>query len=145
MGMLKNELQKTTQRVDGTRRVQTLFKGPSLTKQADAKDADINNIMAKYERTGMLPIVQGVPTYADFSNVASFQEAQNLIIEAAQAFEQLPAKVRKHFDNDPGAFLGAFEDPSRREELEGLGLVEKRAEGALNAPSATPAAEAPKI
>lgn len=79
--------------------------GETVTHQSFKAECDINNIMAKYVRTG---VVEHINThsaqYADVSAV-DFLEAMTKVSEAQDMFDDLPAKVRKAFDNDPAAFL----------------------------------------
>ena len=71
--------------------------GPSETKQAFAADADINNIMSKYSQTGLLTdpfkIPNTSPQFGDFTGVSDFLTAQNAILEAQAAFNDLPPNV----------------------------------------------------
>ena len=77
--------------------------------------------------TGVLgdPLAVGSvePQYGDFTTVADFHAAQNIIAEATQSFDLLPAALRKRFDNDPAKLLEFLEDDSNREEAIKLGLV----------------------
>ena len=67
-------------------------------------------------------MANGTPSYGDFSSVLEFQQAQNILIEAQDAFDALPASLRKRFDNDPAVMLEFIENPDNREEAEKLGL-----------------------
>jgi len=110
--------------------------GISKTKQADAIETDINKIVGKFIAHGTLPIAGTVPTYGDFSTFTTYHDALNLVMQAQNDFDDLPATVRKHVDNDPGKFLDLVHDPTRRAELEELGLVDEQAPPA--APPADP-------
>lgn len=104
------------------------FTEPSLTKQSMAAECDINVIMAKYQRTGVVPqLVNGV--YEDVSNVTSYHDAMQTILDAQDMFMQLPAVVRKAFDNDPAMLLAAVEDPESHDMLRELGLLNGDPEG----------------
>jgi phage internal scaffolding protein len=48
------------------------------------------------------------------------------IMEAQNRFMELPAKVRKEFDNDPGAFLAFLENPNNYDRAIELGLIERQ-------------------
>ena len=107
------------------RSVKTVPKGESLTRQSEAKAADINYIVGKAVKTGFLPVVSRdhipqVPT------ASSFHEAMNLITETKQKFEALPSDVRQTFDNDPGKLLDAInsEDEAVQQNLIDLGIKE---------------------
>lgn len=95
-----------------------------VTKQADMKDADINAIFKRFEKTGQLPnMIAKVPTYGDFSNVPDYQEALQIVAHAREQFENLDVTVRNKFDNDPSKFLGFATDPKNMDELEKMGLL----------------------
>lgn len=97
---------------------------PSLTKQSFKDETDINFIIRKYHKTGIVEHVrrhQG--RYGDFTNI-DFHEAMNAVAEARSMFESLPANVRKEFDNDPGVFLSFAEDPANLDRMVELGLAE---------------------
>lgn len=84
------------------------FTDPSATLQSFKDDADINCIIARYENTGVLVDpsvpVSRTPTYGDFSDLPTYQEAQNVIVAANNAFYSLSSKIRERFGNDPAAF-----------------------------------------
>ena len=110
---------------------------PSLAQQHFEEEANINNIIARYESTGVLgdPFNPGTtqPMYGDFSSVVDFHTAQNIISHSMQAFEQLPATVRKRFNNDPAQLLEFLEKEENRGEAIKLGLVQEH-----NDPNPTP-------
>ena len=86
-------------------------------------ETDIKNILAKYGRSGMLPIMQNQPLYGDFSNVPDYQEAQEIIRKANEQFSLLSSDVRKKFDNDPEKFLAFCTNDANIEEMYELGLA----------------------
>lgn len=115
----------------------------SRTKQAFAGETDINAIMRKYRATGQLPVINGrpEPRFGDFTNGADFMAAQLSVARARTLFEELPAKVRDHCDNDPAELLDLVFDPERREECVSLGLVSEAPQPEVPAEGeATPAA-----
>lgn len=100
------------------------FKNPSLTRQADKDSCDVNRILARYAKDGVLSHVNNHPgTYADVAEigVADYHEALNRVISAGQAFDALPSAVREFYKNDPALFLAAVEngtlDPSLYKDL----------------------------
>lgn len=98
---------------------------PGLTDPSHKQSCDIGTILAKYSRTGELPIVthMGTPRYGDFSDVVDYQSALMKVQEAEDAFMDLPAKVRSRFENDPGQFLEFMADKKNEEEARSLGLL----------------------
>lgn len=87
-------------------------------------ESDINTIVARYRKTGVLgdEARRAAAQYGDFSAVPTFAEMQEKVIAANALFAALPAVVRKQFDNDPGAFLRASETAEGRELMVKLGL-----------------------
>lgn len=99
---------------------------PSRTKQEFAKDADINNIVKKFIKTGQLPptaLAQQKQAYADYSEIGSFHESFNQILGAREMFQQLPVEIRNRFQNDPGQLLDFVADPANETEARELGLL----------------------
>jgi len=98
-------------------------------KQAFKKESDINVLMERYEKTGLLPQRNGKPAiYGDVSGVTDYLSSIQRVQAAHEAFDSLPAKIRKHFKNDPAALLSALEDESRKHELIELGVLQSSTE-----------------
>lgn len=93
------------------------------TQQSDALDTDINVIMERYGKSGQFPQLIEPGKYGDFSEVVDFRAAQDIIHQANEAFAQVPAKIRKKFDNDPNAFFEFVNDPENLDEMRKLGLA----------------------
>ena len=97
----------------------------SRTRQSFRDETDINTIMAKYARTGLLEHVnehQG--QYGDFTKVPEdYHDACNQVLAAEQMFQTIPAGIRARFNNDPGAFLDFADDPANEDEMRSLGLL----------------------
>ena len=117
---------------------------PSLTRQEFADECDINGIMAKYEKTGMLPVNGAQPSYVDFTAVPSdLQEAMRVMMDAETAFMSLPANVRKEFDNDALRFVEFAQDGDNLEQLREWGLAEP--EKAPDAPMRVEVVNPPEV
>jgi len=106
------------------------------TKQADKDSCDINQILAKYAKTGLVPGNSKLPRYGDFSSAVSYQESLNLVMEAQELFSQMPAKARAFFENDPAKFLAFVEDPKNGPKLIELGLATAKPDLATTPPPA---------
>lgn len=109
---------------DAHDRVQIQFTEPSLTKQAMGAETDINNIMRKYEKDGIITHLskyQG--QYGDFSQVVDYHSALNTMIDAENAFGSLPSRIRGEFSNDPGKFLEFVHDPKNHDRMVDMGLA----------------------
>lgn len=94
------------------------------TKQAFKDECDINVIMRRYVKTGVVSHGVLEPGSYGFAPSFSFHDAMNSIRAAEEAFADLPAAVRKRFRNDPGEFLEFAENPENLEEMRKLGLAE---------------------
>jgi len=114
--------------------------GPSLTRQDQADECDVNKIMERFEATGYLPSVTGrEPIYADFTSVPNnMMDAMAQMHLATDAFMTLPAVVRREFDNDPAMFVDFASDPSNLDQLREWGLAKPSPK-----PAPVPVPEAP--
>jgi len=100
------------------------FAGASRTKQSFAKECDINNIMKRYEKDGVVNHFNRYGgMYGDFTGVPEYREAVERVMRADAMFMSLPASIRTRFENDPGAFVKFVEDPANKDELTKMGLV----------------------
>ncbi|AXH76366.1 MAG: internal scaffolding protein [Microviridae sp.] len=98
--------------------------GPSLTRQEFTEECDINAIMKKYEATGVMPQPGREPIYWDADAVPSnLQDAANAMIYANGLFMQLPAAVRKEFDNDAVKFVDFASNAENGPKLKEWGLT----------------------
>jgi len=91
---------------------------PLITDQSGGKDADINNIMARYVKTKQLPNIQNkVAQFIDNTMVPSLEDAHNLLQQAKELFYSLPSSVRKIINNDPKKLPELLNDPDHTELL----------------------------
>jgi len=95
----------------------------SLTQQQFAEEADINTIVNRFLKTGVLPTPNTFPQYVDFEGVFDYQSAMNLVRSADESFMRMDAKVRSRFNNSPQEFLEFFANPANSEEAIRLGLA----------------------
>jgi len=122
--------------------------GVSNTRQEFRDECDINVLMKKYEKSGLLPTNAGSPQYGDFGNLPDFMEAQNTIAKANEAFALLPASVRLRFGNDPAEFVDFASDPDNLSDMRRWGLAPPASDEAVlgaagGAPGGQPPAPAP--
>lgn len=114
-----------TRRANGSMRVLTQNTKPSRTNQSFKEQSDVNNIMRQYQKTGELPLSKKIGQYLDGTTVPEYQQAIQTVMDANSAFEQLPAKLRDRFNNDPAKLLAFVQDPSNRDEAVFLGILSK--------------------
>ncbi len=99
-----------------------------LTKQSFKNDADINTIMKKYVKTGMLSpegLANRQAVFADVSEIGDFQQCQNRVLAAKAAFMTLSPEIRTRFNNNPGELLDFCADADNLEEAIDLGIIPK--------------------
>lgn len=108
----------------------SFVKGSSKTKQSFTNECDINKIMAKANKTGMLVDVGAINSrmavFADVSSIGDYREVVTKIAAANAAFENLPGEVKQRFGNDPAALLLFLQDENNLAEAVTLGLVDKK-------------------
>lgn len=116
------------------------FVEPSMCQQQFADECDLNNIVdhnlrfkdpafvTKLMLSGKMSDKQ--PIYGDFTQVKDYQTSLNIVNEAREQFDALPAKVRDRFENDPAKMLAfcnaAVTDDSIYNEGVTLGLFEQK-------------------
>lgn len=106
---------------------------PSKTQQAPKDDCDVNKILKKYEKTGMvLHQNHSQGSYGDFTNYGDFRSGLEIITNAQNAFDALPSKIRKKFGNNPALLLEFIQDPSNIDEAIKLGLAKKPVPAPIN-------------
>lgn len=103
------------------------FSTKGRTKQSFKSECDINNIMSRFLKTGVLDFVQkNEARYADVTGI-EYQTGMFKVAQAKTMFHELPAQTRSFFDNDPGLFLDFVQNPKNRAECEEMGLVRPQA------------------
>ncbi len=127
-----------------TERVQITCGGNGRTHQSMADECDINRIMARFEKDGVLTHVAKFDgKYGDFTGAMDYHSAYNQVILAGEMFMSLPASIRDVFDNDPGMFLAFAEDPDNEDEMREMGLLPPAApEEAATEPETAPSTPA---
>lgn len=122
-------------RYKGRKSVPFKTTGKPRTHQSFKQECDINNIMKKYMKNGVLPeLIKRDPRYGDFSNVPDYQTSLETVQMAHDQFNALSAKVRERFNNDPANFLAFVHDDKNIDEMIKLGLASRRE----NPPQALP-------
>ncbi|AXL14479.1 internal scaffolding protein [Microviridae sp.] len=116
----------------------TSFNEVSLTKRSFAPECDINYIMAKHAKTGMIDHVNRFEgDYSDLPAAPDLHTALNAVKAAEAAFMSLPAVVRSKFSNNPEEFLSFVENPDNASELVNLGLCKTPLEDFIDKSSAS--------
>jgi phage internal scaffolding protein len=111
----------------------TIDTGPGLTEQHHKDKCDVNQILAKYQKTGVIEHVKRHGAHYGFCDGRDFTEATFLVTKAREMFEDLPSKTREKFAHDPAKFLDFVDSlpdgPERATLLFEAGLAAKPQEG----------------
>lgn len=108
----------------------------SRTQQEFADECDINNIMARYIKTGTVPMYLDRGMLDGDMHEMSYHDMQNVIADANSAFAVLPATVRASFDNDPAKFVDFALDDKNVNKLREWGMLSPEAVERLDAAEA---------
>lgn len=118
--------------------------GPGKTKQSFSNSSNINTIVARYQKTGMMENVRKNPgVFADVSKIMDFQGMVAKIRFAQESFEQLPSGLRKRFSNDPAELIAFVSDDANIDEAIKLGIIPKPKEVVEPVVPAVPAVPVP--
>jgi len=102
---------------DGTSRVQEHFKD----------EVDINKIVAKYRKTGVITHVQRVKEkYGEFLDIFDVAGQLDKVAKANQAFDQLPSELRNKVGNSIPKFLEYIQDPQNLDQCVKWGIYKKK-------------------
>lgn len=95
-----------------------------LVKQEFKEECDINVIMQRIAPEAIMESFRARQgSYGDFSEVATYLDAKNAVRASEEAFDSLPAKLRKMFDNDVSKYLDYIVDDNNHKEAVELGLL----------------------
>ncbi len=126
-------------------RVQLDCSKDGKTQQQFRRECDINHILAKFNKTGVINdaiLNKRQQIFADVTEIGDFQSSQNKILAARDAFDTLPSHIRTRFGNNPGTLLDFCADPGNKEEAIELGII-RGPDNLPPAPEPDPPAEPP--
>ena len=99
--------------------------GKTVTKQSFKDDCDINLIMAKFVKTGVMTNIRDSEPEYGFASSDDFRESMEIVSKANSMFESMPSKIRNQFRNDPAQFLDFVQDSKNSDEMAEMGLTIK--------------------
>lgn len=117
--------------------------GKTQTVQSEKDNCCIHNIIKRAQHTGFMPVHQKPNIGGNYIYTEDFQSAMNTVVAGQRAFDELPSKIRKDFDNDPVEFLKFVHDPKNEQKLVEMGLVNAKPDPKpepIPAPTQPPAA-----
>lgn len=118
------------------------------TKQSFAEETDINKMMAKFHKTGVLidpsKISDRKAFFGDVSGLGDFQQIQQTVLDAEVAFGNLPSEIRTRFGNKSAELVKFLQDEENRAEAVELGIVEPPPEEPVETPPVVPPVTPPE-
>jgi phage internal scaffolding protein len=109
----------------GEKQKVTLTTLDARTEQCHRDECDINKIIAKYDRTGVLNHVNDFEArYEDLTGL-DYQTMLNTVANANSMFEGLPSEIRNQFANDPANFISFMDDENNNEKMYEMGLKQR--------------------
>jgi phage internal scaffolding protein len=93
-----------------------------VTEQGHKDECDVNNIIKKYDATGLITHVANFEaSYGDVGSL-DFREALELQMQISEKFSELPSSIRKTFENSPQKYLEFLENPKNYDQSVEMGL-----------------------
>jgi phage internal scaffolding protein len=111
--------------------------GEGAAQQHFKELCDLNRIMAKFEATRTISHYAKTPPEYTIVPAITLQEAMNTVARANSMFEELPAKIRQRFSNDPTSLATFLDDPNNHAEAITLGILPEEPVRAPEEPIAT--------
>ena len=105
-------------------RIQVDCSKDGRTHQSFKEECDINALMARQKVTGLIKRHDKTPIYADYSELGNYDEALNMLNDAQDMFDALPAKLRGEFSNNPGELLEFMSDETNKNRAVELGIIQ---------------------
>lgn len=123
----------------GTKRRHAIkFSKRTPTKQSFRDECDINQIMAKFQKTGAISHVNRHGVEYGFATSHDFRESMEIVTKANEMFDELPSSIRSKFLNQPELFLEFVQDPANQAEMQKMGLTINKSESTDESPKGSP-------
>lgn len=107
-------------------KVKSIQFNPSKTNQDFSQEVEINNIMDRFTKHGIVPTAKSQPgVYNDFTQYSDLMDALNKIKSAEETFYALNKKLQNRFGN-PEELAKYLLDEKNYEEAVKLGIFPKR-------------------
>lgn len=97
-------------------------KEPGVTKQSFKDECDVNKIVARFQKTGVLPEPRRQGVYADVSNVGEYRDVLHRVRGAEWWFQSLSPELQERFRSASG-LLDFVADAVNEDEAVKLGLL----------------------
>lgn len=105
------------------KRFRSRFTKADRTKQSFRDECDINVLLRRFAKTGVIPQRTVVPLEGDFTETMDFRAMQDALNRARDSFLSLPVDVRERFGHSPEKFVRWSLDKDNLAEMRKLGLA----------------------
>lgn len=110
---MKNKQDSKTPVIGVRRRFQQDFSKGGRTKQAFRDECNINNVVNRYQQTGVLPVTNSLePQYGDAPNL-DLKESLDLVYAAREEFNNLTNEQKQAFNNDENLYFEYLANPEK--------------------------------
>ncbi len=100
--------------------------GSSKTKQSFKDESNIDKIIAKYQKTGVINFRSQYAQQYGEMNVQDYKTSLDIIRKSESMFQELPSTLRDRFENSPEEFLEFVQDKKTIRKMFDLGLTSDR-------------------
>lgn len=107
---VKEAIERHYYRAKHVRSYPTINNEPSMTDQGQASETDINLIVDRFLKRGIIPAFRDGGQFLDTTEFPDLAQASNAVIEAQNIFNSLPAKLRETFKNNPQMFFSHLQE-----------------------------------
>jgi len=88
------------------------------TKQSFKNSTDINRILAKAQKTGVIShLTKYGAVYGDFTDMPDLLTAHGRLARGQAIFDDLPSEIRAEFGQSVGEFFKYVNDPANKDDL----------------------------
>lgn len=109
----------------------------SRTKQSFKDECDIQQILRKFQKTGIIEHARRFGGEYGDAPAVTFKEAMDIVAKGKTMWEELPSSLKKRFGS-PEAFVDFVHDDANIEEARELGLIPKEGKASPVSPPEAP-------
>jgi phage internal scaffolding protein len=117
----------------------------SLTQQHFREQVNINTIMRKARKTGVMPQFSGDCYYGDVSQIVDYKDCLDKVNKIGDLFMGMPVEVRNKFKNNPAEIIDFLADEKNEDEARKLGLLRPLTAEEVEAKKVVEAEEPPPV
>lgn len=109
---------------EGDDRGDVVFKDDSLTRQADAEEVSIANVLKRCNASNEMIFPKVQPIYGDFTSSGDYLSRMKSVADFNSQFERFPVELKEFFKNDPSTVIDFLADKRNMPKARDLGLLD---------------------